>query len=641
MMYLQTGNCFQNGSWLRYGPDAFSISSQTYVQHFAQHPAALGYYIMDECFDSLIQETEQHYQQLKSWDPQGLSLATLLAVAYQDPSAWINAADILATNPYPLYNVVGTAEPPQGYPHFIVADFTARLRWVARPDRPIWSVLQFFRSSVESRLPTSSEMRAHAVMAVVEGAQGLFWWQIGTYGLRDGTLDPTTVNTWMGYLQGLTSELAGLEPALLAPNADHMLVGNTTRFANPVAGRISQLDHNLAVDQLQSRKDGYQAEKAALQAGDTSKSPLVIGAANVRTRTKFVGGVGYVFAYNYTNQQQPVTFTWWSPLSRVKESQSGQLYTVNGASWSDTFGPYESRIYVVREHSARDFNRDTKSDILWRQTSGTVAVWLLDGPTVIGSGTLGAPAADWQIAGVGDFNGDGYADILWRHNSGAVAVWLLNGTTVIGSGVPGAAGTDWQIAGVGDFNGDGKADILWRHASGAVAVWLLNGTTVIGSALPGTASSDWQIVGVGDFNGDRKPDILWRNTGTGLVAIWLMNGVTISSTANVTTIASGWTPVVADFDGDSRADILWRNTSSGDVVLWVMNGPTILANIAVGNVATVWSLAEVGDFNGDGKPDVLWRHSSSGDITMWLNSGLNQQPNMTFVSNVSLDWVIQ
>jgi Big-like domain-containing protein len=341
VMYLATGNCFADGSWLRYGPTGFSIADQSYVQQFAQHPAALGYYIMDECDDALIPETQQHYQQLKSWDPQGLSLATNLAAAYRDPGLWVNAADVLAIDPYVLYGV----EPSQGYPHFVVADFTARLRAKAPPTRPIWTVLQFFQFTTDSRLPTAGELRAQAVMAIVEGAQGLFWWDIGVNGLRQ--LDAVTVATYMSHLKTLTSELAGLEPALLAVPADGALVGNTTRFADPVAGRIAQLQHNIAVEILYSRVQADQAEIAALQAGDTSKSPLLAGAANVRTRTKVVNGLGYVFAYNYTNLPQGVTFTWQSALGTVIESKTGQSFPVSGASWSDTFGPYEARIYIV------------------------------------------------------------------------------------------------------------------------------------------------------------------------------------------------------------------------------------------------------------------------------------------------------
>ena len=341
MMYLQTGNCFADGSWTRYGTTGFSLSSQSYVQQFAQHPAALGYYIMDECDDALINETQQHYQQLKSWDPQGISFAATLAAAYRDPSLWRTAADLLGTDPYPMYG----AEPKAGYAHFTVADFTAQLRAAAPADRPIWSVLQFFKFTSDSRMPSESELRSHAVMAIVEGAQGIFWWDIGVNGLRQ--LDTGTVSTSMSQLKALTTELAGLEPALLAAPSDGTLVGNSTRFADPVAGRIAQLQHNIAVETLYSRIQAYQAEIAALQGGNTSKSPLLAGAANVRTRTKVVNGVGYVFAYNYTNLPQAVTFTWQSAPTSVKESKSGQSYPVSGASWSDTFGPYEARIYVI------------------------------------------------------------------------------------------------------------------------------------------------------------------------------------------------------------------------------------------------------------------------------------------------------
>ena len=341
MMYLQTGNCFDTGSWTRYGPGSFSIMNQSYVEQYAQHPAALGYYIMDECVDSLIGETEAHQAQLKSWDPQGITFAANLAAGYQNPALWVDAADVMGTDPYPLYG----AEPAAGYADFVVADFVSKLRAVAKPNRPVWSVLQFFKFTSNSRMPTSEELRAHAVMSIVEGAQGIFWWDIGVNGLR--RLDAATVSASMSHLKTLTTELAGLEPALLADPAG-ALAGNSTKFADPVAGRIAQLQHNIAVEWLYSRKQWYQEELAALQAGDTSKSGgLLNGAANVRTLTKVVDGVGYVFAYNYTNTPQPVTFTWQSAPTSVTESKTGQAFPLSGSSWTDTFGPYQARIYVV------------------------------------------------------------------------------------------------------------------------------------------------------------------------------------------------------------------------------------------------------------------------------------------------------
>ena len=343
MMYLQTGNCFDDGGWTRYGANSFSIMSQSYVQQFSQHPAALGYYIMDECVDSLVGETTSHHQQLKSWDPQGVTFAANLAAGYRDPALWTDAADIMGTDPYPLYG----KEPAAGYTHFVVADFVSKLRAVSKPNRPVWSVLQFFKFTSESRVPTADELRAHAVMSIVEGAQGIFWWDIGTNGVRSGT-DAATVSTAMSNLKALTNELASLEPALLADPAPAALVGNSTKFADPIAGRIGQLTHNIAVEWLYSRKEWYQAELAALRAGNTSKSGgLLDGAANVRTLVKVVNGVGYVFAYNYTNAPQPVTFTWQSAPSSVTESRTGQTFQVSGSSWGDTFGPYQARVYVL------------------------------------------------------------------------------------------------------------------------------------------------------------------------------------------------------------------------------------------------------------------------------------------------------
>ena len=71
----------------------------------------------------------------------------------------------------------------------------------------------------------------------------------------------------------------------------------------------------------------------------------------------------------------------------------------------------------------------------------------------------------WSIAGVGDFNGDGTADILWRDAGGTVALWLMNGPTITSYSTVANVWTGWSIAGVGDFNGDGTADILWRDAA--------------------------------------------------------------------------------------------------------------------------------------------------------------------------------
>jgi hypothetical protein len=279
---------------------------------------------------------------------------------------------------------------------------------------------------------------------------------------------------------------------------------------------------------------------------------------------------------------------------------------------------------------SHDFNGDGDSDMLWRDTSGDLALWEMNGTTILNPNAsgLGNISTVWSVVGQRDFNGDGYADMLWRDTSGDLALWEMNGTTVLNGNSSGLGNvaTNWSIVGTGDFNGDGKGDILWRDTAGDISIWEMNGTTILNpnSSGLGNLSTNWSVVGVGDFNGDGMSDILWRNSNNGNVSIWLMNGTTVTnfSTASVGNMPATWSVVgVGDFNGDGNSDILWEDTS-GDLAIWEMSGTTILNpnSSSVGNLSTVWAVAETGDFNGDGKSDILWR-DTSGDLAIWFMNG--------------------
>ena len=77
-----------------------------------------------------------------------------------------------------------------------------------------------------------------------------------------------------------------------------------------------------------------------------------------------------------------------------------------------------------------DFSSDSKSDILWQSSNGTVAAWLMDGTSSTFVGAIGPsnPGPAWHIQGTGDFNGDSKVDIIWQHDNGTAAMWLMDGT---------------------------------------------------------------------------------------------------------------------------------------------------------------------------------------------------------------------
>jgi FG-GAP-like repeat len=274
-----------------------------------------------------------------------------------------------------------------------------------------------------------------------------------------------------------------------------------------------------------------------------------------------------------------------------------------------------------------DFNADGKSDILWRNDYGSVALWQMDGATVTSGSLTSVPDLDpsWKAAGVGDFNGDGSSDILWRNTNGSIAVWAMNGATVTSSSLTSTASLDssWTTAGTGDYNGDGKSDILWRNTDGAVAVWTMDGATVTSSVLTSTPSVDnsWKVAGNSDFNGDGKSDILWRNDD-GSVALWQMNGAGITAATAISQVATDWKIAgTGDFNGDNKADILWRN-DDGRVVLWQMNGAAITSSILTSTPSrdSSQTIAGISDYNGDGNSDILWR-KDTGALEVWQMNG--------------------
>ena len=93
-----------------------------------------------------------------------------------------------------------------------------------------------------------------------------------------------------------------------------------------------------------------------------------------------------------------------------------------------------------------------------------------------------------------DFGGDQLSDILWRDSSGGLAAWTMNGgsifagNAVTSGGVAVNVGPSWSVAAISSFNGEPNADVLWRNTDGTVVDWSMNGTTIL-SARTGSATA--------------------------------------------------------------------------------------------------------------------------------------------------------
>jgi streptogramin lyase len=311
----------------------------------------------------------------------------------------------------------------------------------------------------------------------------------------------------------------------------------------------------------------------------------------------------------------------------------------NGATFPGKIAKLDLQVLLSKRNETHDLNGDGYSDIIWRDTSGTVAPWLMNGASAAAAAAIGTVPNTWSIVGQRDFNGDHDADLLWRDTNGNTAIWFMNGTQVSSTATVGNIPNTFAVVATADFNGDGKADILWRDSSGNTSIWLMNGATVSSAGGLGNIPATWSVAGTGDFNGDGFADILWRDN-QGNTAVWFMSGTTVSSAGVIGNIPTTWLVAgIGDFNGDGMSDMVWRD-GSGDTSIWLMNGTSVLSAGGLGNIpAPMWSIVQTGDYDGNGTSDLMWR-DTNGNTAIWFMNGATVSSSAG-VGNIPTTWTVQ
>jgi FG-GAP-like repeat len=219
------------------------------------------------------------------------------------------------------------------------------------------------------------------------------------------------------------------------------------------------------------------------------------------------------------------------------------MWELNGFQRINT-GVFATVDSSLRLLGAGSFDWDRSADLLFlNTTTRDVRMWRMDGRTVLHDNyVVTINSLDWKVAGMADFNADGKTELLWINDKlsgppGNIAIWELDGPTLV-NGYPFATyDPQYEIQRTGDVTGDGRADIIWRHKqTGALRLWEMRGRTIVSDRpfhyIPGDLA--WQMQSsVGDYNGDGREELLWRNVSagnpwTGSAAMWeLRDGTTL------------------------------------------------------------------------------------------------------------------
>ena len=270
------------------GLGADQIAAQ-YSKALAANRRVAGYYTCDECPSELLPRTFRQYRVLKENDPGSITYA--VENYPNEFDYWRDTIDVLGVDPY----VIGTLNATS-----VVGDKTRAVIGAVRGARPVWTVIQFFRTTMISHFPTEQELHDMSWMAIAEGARGVLYWSYGLRGLDWGKRDPVLRQQRYDELIQVAKEISALEPVLLT--ADGKVLS-----ANSATGTVITKEKDL--------KDGSR----------------------------------YVISYNHSGDSIEASFTLRRPAKSV--SVYGENRTVpasgGGLGFKDSYAPFQAHVYKI------------------------------------------------------------------------------------------------------------------------------------------------------------------------------------------------------------------------------------------------------------------------------------------------------
>jgi hypothetical protein len=306
----------------------------------------------------------------------------------------------------------------------------------------------------------------------------------------------------------------------------------------------------------------------------TSSNPAVVAASGLT-----VAG---------TSATRTITIT---PVAGVSGTTTVTITATDGGGAKAT----ATVLVTVIGTNGDDMDGDGLSDLVFQNRDGWLAFWAMQNGAQKSSSFLNPPnvgEGPWKVVGSGNFGGTPQADLVFQNTDGTLAVWIMDGINQISSALlnPSTAGPGWRLAAVADLNADGSDDLLFQNSSldGTLAVWYMDGLNQMSSELlnPLTAGPGWNAVGAADVMGlgatgpDGKVDILFQNTD-GTIAVWAMDGINRidADVLNPANPGSTWRVVgVSNMEAQdaakpeaAQADLILQS-DSGLLQIWYLRG---------------------------------------------------------------------